>query len=557
MLFKKTKSSFSLIGFSLLCASLALSGCARSKQNIEQIGQNQKKSNLVERRIDRELEKRSRLVRNNPLYTRLVDTLNEGRIEYKKQNYERSFIIFSKILNTSRFKSFPEYGYSKYYIAKSLSQMGAYYASLLYYVDIVENDKLRVYTHESLRQSIAIAQHLKDDELILYLASTISDNKVPKSLKEEFRYFVAKDLYHKKNYRRAIKLLYSISKNNRLYLASRYLLGAIAIKNESYSKAIEFYKSISNERKNKVYYEEVRLKQLANLALGRIYYEQRNYPLAIVYYKKVEKDNNYYPQGLYESSWALFKMRQFNASLSVLHSVNSPFYEQVYFLKSYLLKGAIFLELCLYDDALTALSGVEGEFKGIARQIDDFAKKNRSPKRYYNALTGKQRERSGKLVYRYRNLFNLASANRDFWGIHQYIESLQKERELLGKLDQNNAKLIINLITQKERELTQKASWLAGQKLKQTRQLIEDFFTLKDFLRYEIVSTERKILQTRSLRLAPPVDINANLIKPEFTDSLKESMVWWDYTGEYWADETGYYLYNLKSICKDKTSEKK
>ncbi|HMQ10955.1 MAG TPA: hypothetical protein PKC21_02365 [Oligoflexia bacterium] len=557
MLLKKNKLYFSLIGLSLLSSSLILSACASSKQGIAEIGQDNKKTDLVERRIDRELEKRARLVRNNPLYTRLVETLNEGRVEYKKQNYEKSFSVFSSILNNSRFKSFPEYGYSKYYIAQSLSNMGAYYASLLYYVDIVENDKLRVYTHESLRQSIAIAQHLKDDELILYLASTISDKKVPKSLKEEFRYFVAKDLYLKKNYRRAIKLLYSISKNNRLYLASRYLLGTIAIKNNSYAKAIDFYKDISNERKNKLYYEETRLKQLANLALGRIYYEQRNYPLAIVYYKKVQKDNNYYPQGLYESSWALFKMRQFNASLSVLHSVNSPFYEQVYFLKSYLLKGAIFLELCLYDDALTALSGVEDEFKGIARQIDNFAKSNRSPKLYYNALSGKERQKSGKMIYRYRDLFNLASANRDFWGIHQYIESLQKERELLGKLDQNNAKVITNLITQKERELTQRASWLAGQKLKQTRQLIEDFFTLKDFLRYEIVSTERKILQTRSLRLAPPVDLNANLIKPKFTDSLRESMVWWEYTGEYWADEVGYYLYNLKSICKDTTSDKK
>ena len=42
-----------------------------------------------------------------------------------------------------------------------------------------------------------------------------------------------------------------------------------------------------------------------------------------------------------------------------------------------------------------------------------------------------------------------------------------------------------------------------------------------------------------------------DLIKPEFTESLKESLVWWDWNGEYWRDELGFYLVDRPNRCKD------
>lgn len=52
--------------------------------------------------------------------------------------------------------------------------------------------------------------------------------------------------------------------------------------------------------------------------------------------------------------------------------------------------------------------------------------------------------------------------------------------------------------------------------------------------------------------MAPPVMTDEDLIKPEFTDSLKETMIWWELRGEeYWEDEVGYYLYDLPTRCKE------
>ncbi len=544
------RSHFSIL--KVFCISLGMMSCA-SRQGAETFDFNKS----LEERIAKNLSKRQELVQGNPVYLGLVTELKHGQDLLKDHKPKEAFTSFDKILRDERYSNYPEYSYAKYYLGATLYELGADYGSLLYFVDIVEKEPVRDHTHESLKRAIGIAQKLKDDELILYVASTIPPEKVPLSLREEFRYFIAKDLYQKGNLEKSVKLLHAIPHRNRLYLAAQYLLGAIATKQKNLQEAISYFRTISDARSPVEYYENEKIRQLGNLALGRIFYELKNYPLSIVYYKKVKADGDFFPQALYESSWGLFKLHKFNEALAVLHSMQSPFFEQIYFLKSYLLSGAIFLELCLYDDAVRNLLSIEKQFKELGNQIDRFAKQARSPQEYYPLLSSKIRSPEGAEKYAFRQLFNLASANRDFLAVHRYLERLLSEQKILASLQVPRADLLARLLQQKSSDLTIKGSWLAGQKLKLTRELIAEFSDLKDFLRYEVISAERKILQTRSLRLAPPVLTDADLIRPEFTESLKETIVWWNYNGEYWQDEIGSYFYTLKSICKESQEKAK
>jgi hypothetical protein len=119
-------------------------------------------------------------------------------------------------------------------------------------------------------------------------------------------------------------------------------------------------------------------------------------------------------------------------------------------------------------------------------------------------------------------------------------------------LNNKRATVIARLLSLRIQSLSEKASYVAGQTLLKSRQLIEQYLAIKDVLKYEITTAERKILQKRSLKMAPPVMTDEDLIKPEFTDSLKETMIWWELRGEeYWEDEVGYYLYDLPTRCKE------
>lgn len=542
----------SLIICSILLAIGLMQGCASSSAPQKRFELEPK----LEIQINDTIAKRKNLLQGNTQYFNFVDQLNIGRKQLVEKQPRAAFATFDAIMSNDKYEKYPEYQFSKYYLAVSMYDMGIRYGSLMYFVDILEKDPLLPHTHECLRRAVEIAQELKDDELILYIASKITTDKVPLSLREEFRYYIGKNLYLLGKYDQAINLLNGISYKNRLYLGAQYLEGAIRIQQNRLDDSIENFRKISNSKGPIAYYDEARIQQISNLALGRVFYEKRNYPLSILYYKKVKRDSEFFPTALYEASWGLFKMNKYNETLSVLHSLHSPFIEQVFYTKSYLLKAAVFIDMCDYGAAVKALASVEKNFIAVAKQIDMLARQARSPSEYYRILRTKTVNAQGEEQFLYRELFNLAASDKGFLNVHRFIRHLEGEQNMLNSLNNKRATVIARLLSLRIQSLSEKASFVAGQTLLRSRQLIEQYLAIKDVLKYEITSAERKILQKRSLKMAPPVLTDADLVKPEFTDSLKETMIWWELRGnEYWEDEVGYYLYDLPSRCKETKDE--
>jgi tetratricopeptide (TPR) repeat protein len=362
----------SIITCSLLLAFGWMQGCASTSQPTQRFTLEPK----LELQIDDTIAKRKNLLQGNTQYFNFVDQLNMGRKQLIENQAKQAFATFDSIMSNDKYEKYPEYQFAKYYLAVSMYDMGVRYGSLMYFVDILEKDPLLPHTHECLRRAVEIAQELKDDELILYIASKITTDKVPLSLREEFRYYIGKSLYLLGKYDQAINLLNGISYKNRLYLGAQYLQGAIHIQQNRMEDSIENFRKISAMKGPVAYYDEANIKQISNLALGRVFYEKRNYPLSILYYKKVQRNNDYFPTALYEASWGLFKLNKYNETLSVLHSLHSPFIEQVFYTKSYLLKAAVYIDMCDYAAAVKSLSSVEKNFIALAKQIDMLAVKH-------------------------------------------------------------------------------------------------------------------------------------------------------------------------------------
>lgn len=542
----------SIITCSLALGFAFLSGCA-SMQPTQSSFELEPK---LELQINDTMAKRKNLLQGNTQYFNFVDQLNLGRKQLLDQQPKAAFATFDAIMGNDKYEKYPEYQFAKYYLAVSMYDMGVRYGSLLYFVDILEKEPLLPHTHECLRRAVEIAQELKDDELILYIASKITTDKVPLSLREEFRYYIAKSLYQLGRYDQAINLLGGITYKNRMYLSAQYLIGAAQIQQNKLEESTESFRKISAMKAPVAYYDEERIKQIANLALGRVFYEKQNYPLSLLYYRKVKRDSEFFPTALYEASWGLFKLNKYNETLSVLHSLHSPFIEQVYYTKSYLLKAAVYIDMCNYGEAVNTLSSVEKNFIAVAKQIDMLARTSRSPQEYYRVLRTQTVTPKGNKVFAYRELFNLSAANKAFLNVHRFVTHLEYEQSLLNGLNNKRATVIARLLSLRINSLAEKGSFIAGHELLRSRQLIEQYLAIKDVLKYEITSAERKILQKRSLKMAPNVLTDADLIKPTFTDSLKETMIWWELRGnEYWEDEVGYYLYDLPTRCKEQKDE--
>ncbi len=163
----------SIITCSLLLAFGLMQGCASSSQPKQRFELEPK----LELQINDTIAKRKNLLQGNTQYFNFVDQLNLGRKQLIEKQAKAAFATFDSIMSNDKYEKYPEYQFSKYYLAVALYDMGVRYGSLMYFVDILEKDPLLPHTHECLRRAVEIAQELKDDELILYIASKITTDK--------------------------------------------------------------------------------------------------------------------------------------------------------------------------------------------------------------------------------------------------------------------------------------------------------------------------------------------------------------------------------------------
>jgi hypothetical protein len=462
-----------------------------------------------------------------------------------------AYYEFDAILSDPKFIKYNEYLYSKFYLAEALHQMNAKYGALLYFVDILKKEESKPYLEESLKRAIAIAQDLKDDGLILYLATILTPDKIAPSMREEFRFFIAKNFYLNNTFENSKILFKAITPQNRLYMLAQYYLGVMAVQEDNFKPAIKNFATISSLENPEYYYEWEHLSDLANMNIARLLYESGQLKKSVDYYNEVPKESELYAEATYEASWSLYNWGKFNAALSTLHTLQSPFYEITYFPRSILLKGAIFLELCMYKDAIIALKNLEEYYSELKGLMDSFYAQAKSRSDYYQLLTGPENIRGDSFSNPYRKLFQLASANRDFLQMHRFVKELSSELRILARLKDNKRANFLSDHIQKKKDLvSKKAVNLAIDKIQLTRKTILDYLKSADVVRLEIVTAERKLLEDKVKGYGKTDSTDINIEAPiQSSIYIQDNYNFYKFTGEYWKDELGYYLYNIESQC--------
>lgn len=510
-------------------------------------------NNQVDRQITSGWQKTISTVRN-PEYMSLMQRLKKAHALFAAENYEDSYKVFRAILVNKSFRHYREYDDAKFYMANCLYQLGMYYGALTYFIDILRGETEKIYKEESLEKSLEIAQRYRDNELILYLTSVLPSEILSPEMKESLRYFIAKDLYNKNEFERAWDVFSSVGRNNKLYLAARYHLGVIALRAASFNVASRLFEEIIRINDPNEYYNGQEISQLAILAQARILYEFGRFDRALKYYERIDKNSDNYALGLYEVSWALYKKNDYANALATLHSLTGPFFDLTYFPKATLLKGVIYLDNCYYREALASLKKIRDHYQNLRYTLRRFYKLAARPENYYKLLVDdKISDFRFTKRGRFKNITKLVAINKDFMALHRHIMSLDQELFLLEKLDLGSGeKFLRSIINKKRKRLVRNINIVTGRRLKEVAGWIKDFINQADLVSYEIIRAERKILQEFAEGKKTKIEITEAQAKKarssfELTGPDK---LFWDFEGEYWEDEIGYYIYNIKSLCR-------
>ena len=237
---------------------------------------------------------------------------------------------------------------------------------------------------------------------------------------------------------------------------------------------------------------------------------------------------------LQEASWPLMRVNDTTVSLGNLHTVLSPFYREDLVGESYVLKATILFSLCKYEEMKRTLNQFFKTYDPIIRGMQQETSSLGSGDAFYRAFSEGKGINLAFLNYVKRD----AGMSRDV----KTLNTLKMERANLARFPKNSQiNNMINLIDDAQKQLGNEMG-ITLQKIH--RKKLSDLLDQREqanYLKVEIVTGEKEMIEGQ--KGLPPKRIT------DVETSVAAGYHFWPFTGEYWEDEMGTYVYTTESAC--------
>jgi hypothetical protein len=291
------------------------------------------------------------------------------------------------------------------------------------------------------------------------------------------------------------------------------------------------------------------LRELAFLQLARIHYQNRQNRYAIFYYGKMPWGGQRWLEGLWEASYAHYRIGDFEKTLGNLLTLQSPYFRDEYFPESYVLKAIVYYENCRYPEARQVLEQFSSLYEPVYGELTRITATPRTPDAYYDLIRGGSA--TGGIA---RRIFKLAETDQSVARLVDSIGSTEKEMDqgLAGRRAEfRNAALGKDLrdrLSGERLAMVEEAGQRMRAKLEYERDQLRQLLANALRIQIEVSRKEREALEG-SLAKGSQVDVVKDL---KFSYAVSDEHLYWPYEGEFWRDELGTYSYTLTKGCKDR-----
>ncbi len=357
---------------------------------------------------------------------------------------------------------------------------------------------------------------------------------------------------------RALTHSEQVSDGFALYVKALYLKGLILYAQGKFEPAVDAFQQVvrmTHPENGTV--SAPKLREMAFFSLARIHYQFEQFRYAIFYYERIDRDSERWLDALFESSWAHFRLGEYEKSLGNLVTIQSPFFVDEYYPESHILKAITFYENCRYPEAKAFLEEFKEKYDGVIAELDRLASENKTPQELYNELTAlKQKVSEGgdddaqslavtaKLVRlalsdRRLNVFTAAIAEVD-----EELTALQAVPEPFGGSEAHQA--LVQIVEQRKANLVDGVGSLLKAKLSAERAFLKDLQAKLIRIQFEIAKQVKEGLEAQLSGETQAIPLD----ELGFTTATDDERVYWPFVGEYWRDELGTYRYTLTKSCR-------
>lgn len=438
---------------------------------------------------------------------------------------------------------------STYHLARSLERMGLHTAAALYYSEIIKGGRTQPFYLKAVEGLVEAQRRLEDSYLIpTFLAAQLDESwkELPPEVRQRIDYLVATTHHRGMRLEQARERLLRIPASSPLYAKARYLLGVVdadprfpgGARND---EALAAFEEVLRLREGVVQEDLTQIRQLAQLGVGRVRYAKGEYRLASEAYERVPRFSRYWDQALFENAFARFRDEDHGGALGSLQALHAPQFEGAFQPESWLLKATVYHFSCLYEESQAALKAFDELYLPLAEQLRPLVEADVQD---YAPYLQRVIERSGEGLP--RPILLWVRANGRIAGLIAMLEKIDAEKEAIaGQLAWRGtlAAELTAYLDQNRQTVVQTAGKLVKNRLSEAYRIIRKLGNDGDLVRLETTLAQKKLIE-RGVDQGKLLG-EQRLHRP----AVPEAWDYWQFQGEFWIDEIGYYQITLKRGC--------
>jgi hypothetical protein len=521
--------------------------------------------------------------------------LTESINVYKKGDFLRASLLLYEMIREKDMASNPIEEQAEYTLGKTLYRLNLYQAAFEIFIRIVKAGSNHRYFKATCKWLYYLSRKLPGDDELLKRIAAYKANDCPLEFRSEISFLKGQYHYKKGEIDQAISSFAQVSRDNVLYLKSKFLQGVSFSRSDRPQDAEKAFKDIlrysvdslngvENEaeavfkRKGAVentssssgegsklstarlidtiaqgdYKRDLKyFSQLAVLNLARLFYEMKQYRNSIVYYDYVPINSFVWLDALFESSWALFRLgpEYHEKALGNLQTLSSPFFKDEYAPEAPILKSVILYSRCEYDKAIQGVIEFRAIYEPLLTELDGYVKDFSDPAELYSYL--RKMQSSGAVISpRVGQILNALFQDRELKRINAHVSELEKELALITKAQtswstSDLAAYVKQTIEYFRDQAFARAGDMAKKRLNRIVEELSDLRSKADAIDIEVSTSEKTDAQLSlsGVELERKLQADAKKRTPD------DEHIYWAFDGEYWRDELGYYLYSINSKC--------
>ncbi|MGE3260588.1 MAG: hypothetical protein AB7K68_02305 [Bacteriovoracia bacterium] len=397
-----------------------------------------------------------------------------------------------------------------------------------------------------------------------YALKYTKEDQYPTTQRDYFLYFIAQDHLFAQRPHDVLRAVNDMTNNFPRYPSALFLRGTANLILNNIEQGINDFKTCAKFADKSAYMkgqtkQEAReLKNRCVAGVARGYYQGKNYAEAEAWYDQVEIQSMVWPQVQYERAWTAIARGDYNRALGRLVSYKAPGLSWFHDSEVEMLRSISYLQMCIYDDVEKESANFMERYTKVGQEIkallDESAGGSTSSlvrlfQKGLDAMNNKvhsevpmhqvmnrfvrspyfvQLAKSGDRVRReYGSLANLGDAGKR--GLGGFLRDVLVWR---WQTAQEVGGLFV-----RERLSTEYKGLLAN-------------VSTIDIIKLEQLRRSRSQVEKLGADVNGGQDIwghkkRGSLGRP----SIKDNQFFWQFNGEFWADELGDYVFALRPEC--------